>query len=124
MPEKSGFPYAPSRFGHYASGAAVHHVARPPLITLSYRRGFKGANLSKSAAHRVCPGQSVPPEFGTVERIARLCDATDEDIARLFRLWQSATAARTTDSIPVVPGPVSVLLPPEQPVAFQRLRSV
>jgi len=90
----------------------------------SYEWIGKRANLSKSAAHRVCTGQSVPPEFGTVERIARLCDATDEDIARLFRLWQSATAARTTDSIPVVPGPVSVLLPPEQPVAFQRLRSV
>src|SRR5579875_1342623 len=47
-------------------------------------------NVSKSAMARYCTGLSVPPEFGTVERIARACGAGPEEISRLFTVWNLA----------------------------------
>ncbi len=49
-------------------------------------------NASKSTVQRYCTGHSVPHEFGIVERIARQCGATGEDIEKLFRLWARATS--------------------------------
>lgn len=61
--------------------------------THSYEWIGKRAHLSKSTVQRYCSGQSVPREFGTIERVATLCGATHEDIAQLFRLWELAVSA-------------------------------
>src|SRR4029077_3999357 len=68
------------------------------LTELKQRRGSsyaaigKKVNASKSAVARYCTAQSVPPEFGTIERIARACGARPEEIARLFQLWTRASS--------------------------------
>jgi len=66
----------------------------------SYAAIGRKTNLSKSAVHRYCSGLAVPPEFGTVERIALKCGATKDDLARLYRLWEFAngTAAGGSSS--------------------------
>ncbi|RFU85136.1 helix-turn-helix domain-containing protein [Streptomyces triticagri] len=57
---------------------------------LAHRTG-----LSRSALHRYCQGPHVPPEFATVERIARVCGATPEELDALYTAW---SRQRVTDS--------------------------
>ena len=71
----------------------------------SYEWIGKRVNLSKSAVHRLCAGQSVPPEFGRIEQVARACGAGADDIAGLFALWRQAiTEDRHSESAPSVAG--------------------
>ncbi|OEU91612.1 hypothetical protein DB35_09345 [Streptomyces abyssalis] len=51
---------------------------------LAHRTG-----LSRSTLHRYCQGATVPGSFGVVERIARVCGASDEEVDRLYRAWRS-----------------------------------
>lgn len=65
----------------------------------SYEWIGKRTHTGKSTVQRYCTGQSVPPDFGTLERIARACGADTEDLARLFQHWEraiSCTAAPST----------------------------
>ena len=72
----------------------------------SYEWIGKRVNLSKSAVHRLCAGQSVPPEFGRIEQVARVCGAGADDIAGLFALWRQAiTEDRHGESALSVAGP-------------------
>ena len=57
---------------------------------LSYEVIGRRTHISKSTIHRYCRGESVPIDFATVERIAKLCGATAADQARLFTSWNSA----------------------------------
>ncbi|WP_344447628.1 helix-turn-helix transcriptional regulator, partial [Kitasatospora nipponensis] len=57
---------------------------------LSYDRVGKKANLSRSSVHRYCNGGTLPTEFGIVERIARVCGGTREEVDKLYQLWSNA----------------------------------
>ncbi|MCD5313243.1 helix-turn-helix domain-containing protein [Kineosporia babensis] len=57
----------------------------------SYSALAHRAGTSRSSLHRYCQGQCVPETFGTVEQLARLCGATQEELAELHRLWSLAT---------------------------------
>ncbi|MFI7230414.1 helix-turn-helix domain-containing protein [Nonomuraea angiospora] len=58
----------------------------------SYEWIGKRINASKSTVHRYCSGQSIPPNFATVELIATACRADRDELVRLHRLWIEAIA--------------------------------
>ncbi|MFG2405504.1 helix-turn-helix domain-containing protein [Streptomyces brevispora] len=71
-------------------------------------------HVSTSTLHRYCNGDAVPNEYGSVERFARLCGATSDELVELHRRWIVAEAARRRGkaesgaapvSAPVVPAP-------------------
>lgn len=70
-----------------ASGRTYESLAR--------RVGVGAATL-----HRYCSGRTVPMEFAPVERLARVCGCTPEDLADLHRLWLSADTTRRTRPVP------------------------
>ncbi|MFD0417697.1 helix-turn-helix domain-containing protein [Streptomyces sp. NPDC127108] len=61
---------------------------------LSYGALAKRLHLSTSTLHRYCNGDAVPTGFGPVERFARLCGATPEELVEVHRRWILADAAR------------------------------
>ncbi|MGP2436603.1 helix-turn-helix domain-containing protein [Streptomyces sp. JW3] len=61
---------------------------------LSYGVLGKRLHMSASTLHRYVKGEVVPTEFGSVERLARLCRATPEELLELHRRWIRADALR------------------------------
>ncbi|MFK0292106.1 helix-turn-helix domain-containing protein [Streptomyces sp. NPDC090442] len=61
---------------------------------LSYGVLAKRLHLSTSTLHRYVNGTAVPTEFAPVERLARLCRATPEELVEVHRRWIVADAAR------------------------------
>ncbi|AXK36544.1 transcriptional regulator [Streptomyces armeniacus] len=61
---------------------------------LSYGALAKRLHMSTSTVHRYVNGTAVPVEFAPVERLARACKATPEEVVELHRLWILADAAR------------------------------
>ncbi|WUG91152.1 helix-turn-helix domain-containing protein [Streptomyces sp. NBC_00454] len=57
----------------------------------SYETLARKAHMSRSSVHRYCRGIIIPVEFGTAERIARLCGASARELADLYRLWVAAS---------------------------------
>ncbi|SED33880.1 Helix-turn-helix domain-containing protein [Streptomyces sp. 2131.1] len=51
-------------------------------------------HVSTSTLHRYCNGDAVPGEFAPVERFARLCGATADELVEIHRRWILADAAR------------------------------
>ncbi|MFE2441764.1 helix-turn-helix domain-containing protein [Streptomyces sp. NPDC059426] len=51
-------------------------------------------HVSTSTLHRYCNGDAVPAEYASVERFARLCGATPEELLALHRRWILADASR------------------------------
>ncbi|WP_405778203.1 helix-turn-helix domain-containing protein [Streptomyces sp. NBC_00859] len=51
-------------------------------------------HMSTSTVHRYCNGDAVPTEYAPVERFARLCAATPDELVALHRRWLLADAAR------------------------------
>ncbi|MFF5338631.1 helix-turn-helix domain-containing protein [Streptomyces sp. NPDC013181] len=51
-------------------------------------------HVSTSTLHRYCNGDAVPGEFAPVERFARLCGATGDELVEVHRRWILADAAR------------------------------
>ncbi|MEU9847958.1 helix-turn-helix domain-containing protein [Streptomyces sp. NPDC047985] len=71
-------------------------------------------HVSTSTLHRYCNGDAVPNEYAPVERLARLCAATPEELVELHRRWIVADAARRR---PAAAAPVPVPAPvPAEPV--------
>ncbi|MFF9577868.1 helix-turn-helix domain-containing protein [Streptomyces rubiginosohelvolus] len=95
-------------------------------------------HVSTSTLHRYCNGDAVPNEFAPVERFARVCGASGDELVEVHRRWIVADAARrrppasaaapavapdavpakvpdaAPDTVPaVVPGPVEASEPPE-----------
>ncbi|MEE1940487.1 helix-turn-helix domain-containing protein [Streptomyces sp. TRM 70361] len=64
---------------------------------LSYGVLAKRLHMSPSTLHRYCNGDAVPADYAPVERLARLCRATPEELAELHRRWLLADAARLRD---------------------------
>ncbi|MEU4148410.1 helix-turn-helix domain-containing protein [Streptomyces parvulus] len=61
---------------------------------LSYGALGKRLHMSGSTLHRYVSGEVVPAEFASVERLARVCRATPEEILELHRRWIRADALR------------------------------
>lgn len=61
---------------------------------LSYGTLAKRLHMSTSTLHRYCNGTAVPTEYAPVERLARACRATPEELVELHRRWITADAAR------------------------------
>ncbi|MEE4546917.1 helix-turn-helix transcriptional regulator [Streptomyces sp. V4-01] len=51
-------------------------------------------HVSTSTLHRYCNGVAVPAEYAPVERFARQCGASAEELVALHRLWLLADAAK------------------------------
>ncbi|MFG2327549.1 helix-turn-helix domain-containing protein [Streptomyces sp. NPDC048568] len=61
---------------------------------LSYGALGKRLHMSGSTLHRYVSGEVVPVEFASVERLARVCRATPEELLELHRRWIRADALR------------------------------
>ncbi|MFC7218820.1 helix-turn-helix domain-containing protein [Streptomyces polyrhachis] len=84
---------------------------------LSYGALAARLHLSASTLHRYCSGESVPLEYVTAERLARLCGATSGELLELHRRWLYADALRREPSGPRAPaaapvGPKAPASPP------------
>jgi len=60
----------------------------------SYQALARRAGVSSSSLHRYCVGTCVPTDYGTVQRFARECGATQPELRELHRLWTLADARR------------------------------
>ncbi|MEU4690886.1 helix-turn-helix domain-containing protein [Actinoplanes sp. NPDC023714] len=93
----------------------------------TYESIARRAHISKSGVQRYCTGHSVPGDFGTAERIARACGATDRELARLFRTWSEAAASESPAPVsPISGSPISdnaipVSPAPESPAPESRI---
>lgn len=61
---------------------------------LSYGTLAKRLHMSTSTLHRYCNGTAVPVEYAPVERLARVCRATPQELVELHRRWILADAGR------------------------------
>ncbi|MER7822383.1 helix-turn-helix transcriptional regulator [Streptomyces sp. NPDC096097] len=61
---------------------------------LSYGTLAGRLHMSTSTLHRYCSGEVVPADYAPVERLARLCKATPEELLALHRGWVEADANR------------------------------
>lgn len=64
----------------------------------SYGTLAQRLHLSTSTLHRYCNGAAVPAEYAPVERFARLCGASAEELVGLHRRWLLADAERRNDA--------------------------
>ncbi|MEY9843352.1 plasmid maintenance system antidote protein VapI [Streptacidiphilus sp. BW17] len=60
----------------------------------SYGMLAKRLHVSTSTLHRYCNGAAVPGDYAPVERFARVCGATPEELVELHRRWLLADAER------------------------------
>ncbi|MEV7865071.1 helix-turn-helix transcriptional regulator [Streptomyces sp. NPDC088124] len=80
------------------AGAADEFAARLRELKdrsgLSYGALAKRLHMSTSTLHRYCNGTAVPNDYAPVERLARVCRATPQELVELHRHWILADAAR------------------------------
>ncbi|GHF69846.1 transcriptional regulator [Kitasatospora xanthocidica] len=74
---------------------------------LSYGTLAKRLHMSTSTLHRYCSGTALPNEYTPVERFARVCRATPDELVELHRNWILADAGRgrRADRAPVAEPP-------------------
>jgi transcriptional regulator with XRE-family HTH domain len=60
----------------------------------TYEALAKRTGISSSALHRYCHGKSIPREFAPLDRVARACGASREELRELQQRWFLADAAR------------------------------
>ncbi|WP_326660733.1 helix-turn-helix domain-containing protein [Streptomyces sp. NBC_00385] len=61
---------------------------------LSYGALAQKLHMSTSTIHRYCNGEAVPHDYAPVERFARVCRATSDELMRLHRQWILADEAK------------------------------
>ncbi|MFD3576466.1 helix-turn-helix domain-containing protein [Streptomyces sp. NPDC058644] len=61
---------------------------------LSYGALAKRLHVSTSTLHRYVSGSAVPTEFAPLERLARMCGASREEMVEVHRRWILADASR------------------------------
>ncbi|CAM5523980.1 hypothetical protein SAFG77S_06078 [Streptomyces afghaniensis] len=61
---------------------------------LSYGVLAKRLHMSTLTLHRYCNGDAVPTDYAPVERLARLCKASPQELVELHRRWVLADAGR------------------------------
>lgn len=87
-------------------------------------------HVSTSTLHRYCNGDAVPNEFAPVERFARLCGASGDEMVEVHRRWIVADSARrrppagagaapgAAESVPApAPAPAPVPVPAPVPAS-------
>ncbi|MBK3561111.1 helix-turn-helix domain-containing protein [Streptomyces sp. MBT56] len=75
-------------------------------------------HVSTSTLHRYCNGDAVPNEFAPVERFARVCGASGDELVEVHRRWIVADAARRRPpGGAAAPAVVSVTVPDAVPDA-------
>ncbi|MEV5680122.1 helix-turn-helix domain-containing protein [Streptomyces sp. NPDC052069] len=74
-------------------------------------------HVSTSTLHRYCNGDAVPNEYAPVERLARLCGATGDELVALHRRWIVADEARRRGAGKSEAGPSPVPVPVPAPSA-------
>ncbi|MFC9387785.1 helix-turn-helix domain-containing protein [Streptomyces venezuelae] len=72
---------------------------------LSYGALGKRLHLSASTLHRYVNGDAVPVDYAPVERLARLCRATPDELVELHRLWVRADVSRQRKTPAPEPAP-------------------
>nr|WP_203593627.1 helix-turn-helix transcriptional regulator [Streptomyces sp. SID9124] len=72
-------------------------------------------HVSTSTLHRYCNGDAVPGEFAPVERFARLCGATADELVEVHRRWILADAARGRGKAEAAEPEVPVAARPVEP---------
>ncbi|MGW2705035.1 helix-turn-helix domain-containing protein [Streptomyces sp. NPDC001340] len=81
---------------------------------LSYGVLAKRLHMSTSTLHRYCNGDAVPTDYAPVERLARLCKASPDELVELHRRWVVADAMRGRGKTETPePGPTGNALEPE-----------
>ncbi|CAM5702416.1 helix-turn-helix domain-containing protein [Streptomyces fumanus] len=80
---------------------------------LSYGVLGKRLHMSASTLHRYVKGEVVPAEFAPVERLARLCRATPEELLELHRRWIRADALRGVKPEPAGTGEAATRVTPQ-----------
>ncbi|GAA2034426.1 helix-turn-helix transcriptional regulator [Catenulispora yoronensis] len=83
---------------------------------LSYGVLAKRLHVGTSTLHRYVRGESVPAEYATIEKFARLTGATAAEMAELYRLWMLASEARSSTVAEVAAGEESGPEPKPKPV--------
>ncbi|MFJ8249975.1 helix-turn-helix domain-containing protein [Streptomyces sp. NPDC094466] len=73
-------------------------------------------HVSTSTLHRYCNGDAVPNEFAPVERFARVCGASGDELVEVHRRWIVADAARRRPPAGAGAAAVSVPAPAPAPV--------
>ncbi|MET7370626.1 helix-turn-helix transcriptional regulator [Streptomyces sp. NPDC005566] len=79
---------------------------------LSYGALARKLHMSTSTVHRYCNGDAVPPDYAPVERFARVCRASADELVGLHRKWILADEAKRRKTrgaeagITAEPGPV------------------
>ncbi|MFJ9869248.1 helix-turn-helix domain-containing protein [Streptomyces sp. NPDC101165] len=66
----------------------------------SYGALGKRLHISTSTVHRYCNGTTVPNDYAPLERLARVCGATRDELVELHRHWILADAARRRATSP------------------------
>ncbi|MGW0189575.1 helix-turn-helix domain-containing protein [Streptomyces sp. NPDC003362] len=84
---------------------------------LSYGTLAKRLHMSTSTLHRYCNGDAVPADYAPVERLARACKASPEELVELHRRWVLADAARRRKAAP------AEVRQPERPADAERTAS-
>ncbi|BAC72456.1 DNA-binding protein [Streptomyces avermitilis] len=82
---------------------------------LSYGTLGKRLHMSASTLHRYVNGEAVPADYAPVERFARVCRATPEELVELHRRWVRADALRGQKGAPE-PAVASAVAVPEPEV--------
>ncbi|MFG2134529.1 helix-turn-helix domain-containing protein [Streptomyces sp. NPDC048751] len=114
-----------------SDGAAASEFAEL-LVELKERSGLsygtlaRRLHMSTSTLHRYCKGDAVPAEYAPVERLARLCKASPDELVELHRRWVRADAFRgrkgpeagpaAAASTAAAPAPALVSEPEPEPV--------
>lgn len=74
---------------------------------LSYGVLGKRLHMSASTLHRYVNGDAVPTDYAPVERFARVCKATPDELVELHRRWVLADARRGQKGVPSGTGAVT-----------------
>ncbi|MEU5798663.1 helix-turn-helix transcriptional regulator [Streptomyces sp. NPDC047813] len=77
----------------------------------SYGMLAKRLHMSTSTLHRYCNGEAVPTDYAPVERMARLCGASPEELVALHRSWVLADAGRGKKAGEEAPAPTPASAP-------------
>lgn len=89
---------------------------------LSYGVLGKRLHMSASTLHRYVNGDAVPTDYAPVERFARVCKATPDELVELHRRWVLADARRGQKGVPSGTGAVTegpTALAPESSAASE-----
>ncbi|MEV0257594.1 helix-turn-helix transcriptional regulator [Streptomyces sp. NPDC050732] len=81
---------------------------------LSYGVLARRLHMSTSTLHRYCNGDAVPTEFAPLERFARLCKATPEELVEVHRQWILADATRGKKAPVALSAPAPAPQPQQQ----------